>query len=125
MNIAKTARELRDEAKRLRARADAAEAAADALDPPKPKPRRRRTRKATATPPAPTPGVEPGESIAARIGEPQPAGQALVLALGTAGHTAHPSDPDAEALRDSLVHTTEAPAFVWPDADREGVREAS
>jgi hypothetical protein len=125
MNIAKTAQELRDEAKRLRERADAAEAAANALDPPKARSRRRRARRAKATPPAPTPGVGQGDGIAARIGEPQPAGRALVLALGTAGHTAHPDDPDAEALRDSLVHTAEAPAFAWPDEDREHLREAS
>jgi len=34
---------------------------------------------------------------------------ATTLGLGTAGRTSHPSDPDAEAIRDDLVHTTEEP----------------
>jgi hypothetical protein len=33
------------------------------------------------------------------------------LELGTGGHTAHPDDPDAAALRDSAVHTTGAAAY--------------
>ena len=39
----------------------------------------------------------------------KPKSNATTLGLGTAGRTSHPSDPDAEAIRDDLVHTTEEP----------------
>lgn len=36
----------------------------------------------------------------------RPNGNGATLALGTAGHTSHEDDPDAGALRESLVHTS-------------------
>jgi hypothetical protein len=80
MDFVKTAKEMREAAAKLNA-------AADALDPPQRRKRayKRRTTKATV--------------------QSSRQGNGAKLPLGTAGHTSHPADPDAAALRDSLVHT--------------------
>lgn len=87
-----------DIAKDLRAQAATLIEAANVLDPPKLK-RRRRTKLEI------TKAQQRGNGRK-RFDSPK---EKLKLDLGTRGRTSHPTDPDAQALAESLVHTTEAP----------------
>jgi septal ring factor EnvC (AmiA/AmiB activator) len=100
MNLKDTAKSLRAEAKRLEDQVKKLREAAAILDPP---PKRDRAAKARAALAAKRAEAKTQTSPALPNGEPT---SPVKLDLGTAGRTSHPSDPDARALRERLVHTT-------------------